>query len=314
MEQNKKNKMKEVAKAFGINLDNMEQINVNGKSFFKFVDPETNELRMLENIEYDNMSEQFKKTQEKLSFAQSVNGVENARMIFDYEQKHNKTLLQFMPLQSLCIVQNGKIYVTEVYQKLTDGLSVQKKNEINYLLQVSIALNLKSINIEYSIGIDNNNNVIGAKFNETTNQCEIEKATVLKFENDKKIVDENNYEVEIENIDFDNLLSQIEVSNDSPIEISGEQIKRSDIEKYYEYPELIERESMSQKRRMIINRLLETYKKRLELQKEKAPKEKQMILLKRNDGFANEMLFALVVGFTSGVILALFLFTIRGTL
>lgn len=317
MEEKNKKQKEEVAKTYGINLDNMEQIKVKDKEFFKFVDPKDGTIKLIQNINEEyNLSEQFKETQQSYSSMQNSSELDNAANIFEFEQKYNKKELNLVPIHELCYIENGMLKLNIRYKQAIDGLTAQQKFEIKQLLQVSEALQLRYINIENGIAIDSMNRVISATYNPSKQACDINTATVLKFDNDKKNVNSDGYEIDLDSIDFDSIVEELEVSNDNPIEIAGEEIKKSELENYYNYPELVDRnQQISERKRSIIAKLLIAYKKRKEIIKQnQMQKPKQKVLYKNNTGFINELLFALIVGFASGVILTILLMVIKANI
>lgn len=309
-----KNKGEQVAKTYGINLENMEQIKIKDKDFFKFVDPKDGTVKLIENINEEyNLSEQFKETQQSYSSMQNSSELDNAANIFEFEQKYNKKELSLISISELCYIENGMLKLNIKYKEVIDGLTTQQKFEVKQLLQVSEALQLKYINVENGIAIDNMNRVISATYNPSKQACDLNTATVLRFDNDKMNVNSAGYEVDLDSIDFDTIVEELEVSNDNPIEIAGEEIKKSELENYYNYPELVDRnQQISERKRSIITRLLVAYKKRKQMTKQQQlEKQKQKILFKNNSGFANELLFALIVGFASGGIFTTVLMIIK---
>lgn len=305
---NQKLKKEELAKTFGLNLNDIDQVIIDNKEYFKFTNPITKEIKMLENNSSKNLSERFKGLQEKISSAQGNDGLKNSEILFDYLERYTTDLVKFINVEELCTYKDGKLYPTIKYNEITAGLQPQKKVEINNLIQYSIALNIKKINIEETFAIDKDNRIIDAKYNLNENKVDMKYATVLKFENDKTMVDQNNLEIDLNSIDYDAILDEIEVAVDKPIEIVGEKINKNDLDKYYNYPEMIDRENMSNRRRMVIVALIKAYKKRKEMNLLKQNKKQyQKVLTKNNNGFINELLFSFIVGLTSGGLLTIFL-------
>jgi len=309
---NKKKKEEEVARPLGLDLENIEQVELKGKEFFKFVDPKTGQIRIIQNLNDEaNLSEQFKKIQQNYSFAQRSDGISNANAIFASEAKHSRIEASLIPISQLCTLDNNTniLRTTSFFNNITVNLKPEQKLEAKHLLQASKALDLKYINLENGFAIDNQNRVISSTYNSQTKKCDLDVATTIKFQNDKKMVDENDFEIQLDRINFDAVVNEIELSNDTPIVVAGEEIRKSDIEKYYNFPELLQREQMAQRRRVILDKLLQVYIKRNENTKEnnkENTKQNQLVLTKPYNGFIDQVLFVLLVGFASGVIMTLF--------
>ncbi len=301
LDENKLDK-KEVSKIYGINLENIEQIQTKNKEFFKFTDNSGN-IKIIENIQNDfNLSEQFKSAQANYSFAQSSDELNNAENLFNFEQKYNRRELKLVDVSELCYEKEGKIVLTYAFEKLSANLNEIQKFEIKQLLKVSKIINLKYVNIENGIGVDNQNRVISSTYNALKKNCDIDLARVLKFENDVKNVDSNSKEIDLNSIDYESIVTQLEVANDTPIEVLGESISKGEVDNYYNYPELLDQnDKISKTKKSIITRLLEV----LRIRKEKTntnDKQKQKVYTNTKNTMQNLLFIISLTAFISGAI------------
>lgn len=297
---NNKLDKKEVSKIYGISLENIEQIQVKDKEFFKFTDSLGN-VKVIENIENNfNLSEQFKSAQINYSFAQSNNGLNNAENLFNFEQKYNRKELEFINISELCYESEGKLIFTSNFDRLSRSLTQTQIFELKQLLQASKLINLKCVNIENGMGIDDQNRVISSTYNKSRGNCDIDLARVLKFENDIKSVDSDSKEIDLSSIDYEDIVEKLEVANDTPIEIAGESITKSEIDQYYEYPEMVNKnDNISSTKKSIITRLLEI----LKLKKEKNnTKNKQKILSNGKSTLENLLFILSLTAFIGGAL------------
>lgn len=293
---------KEVSKIYGISLENIEQIQVKDKEFFKFVDSLGN-VKIIENIQNNfNLSEQFKSAQANYSFAQNNSEVNNAQNIFEFEQKYNRKELAIIDVRDLVFEDNGKLVPTLEFDKLSRNLDQEQTFELKQLLQVSKTIGLKYVNIENRIGIDNQNRVISSTYNSNKGVCDIDLARVLKFENDKMMVDSNSREIDLNNIDYENIIKELEVASDKPIEVAGESISKSELDEFYEYPEMVDKnDNISNTKKSIITRLLEILK--IKKEKNTESKGKQKILNNGKSTVENILFIISVTAFIGGAVL-----------
>lgn len=292
---------KEVSKIYGISLENIEQVQAKDKEFFKFVDSLGN-VKIIENIQNNfNLSEQFKSAQANYSFAQNNSEINNAQNIFEFEQKYNRKELAIIDVRDLVFEDNGKLVPTVEFDRLSRNLTEVQIFELKQLLQVSKDIGLKYVNIENGIGIDNQNRVISSTYNPNKHACDIDLARVLKFENDSMSVDSDSREIDLSNIDYEDIIKQLEVANDKPIEVAGESISKSEIDVFYEYPEMVDKnDNISNTKKSIITRLLEIL--RIKKEKNMESKDKQKILSNGKSTVENILFIISVTAFISGAL------------
>lgn len=284
---------------YGLSLENIEQVQIKNKEFFKLTNPETKSIRIIENQQSNfNLSEQFKRIQNDYSFARNGSEMDNANAVFEFVQKYNKRELSLINVDDLIYESNGKLELTHKFNQFSARLSQVQLFELIQLLKVSKMINLKLINVENQIGVDDQNRIIGSTYNSSIRNCDIDLAKVLKFENDKVSTDTNFKEVDLNSIDYETIVNDLEVANDTPIEIAGENISKSELDKFYNYPELIEKDdNMSETKKSIITRLLEI----LRLKRENNNTKGKQKVFKNNKSVVENILFIIsVTAFISG--------------
>lgn len=315
----------DMAKVYGINLSDIEEVILpNGKEYFKFYNPENKTVRMIENrVDGKNLSQQFKEIQEKLGFSQGIDERENAKAIFDYQLKYNNIELDLIPIHEL---KNNK----QAYKSYFDGLDVNVKRAIRVLLENMDYLELEYINIENVLGIDKNRNVIRAEYDTKTGNCKLVAAEIRKYETDKiNIGSSDGYTFEISDLEFDEAIENIDVASDDPIiieeeEITGIERKRTTIAgrdinltfavQAYKYPEIIEKSEMSDIDKYIYRGIAAAITRK---KKRNLTKGKQYLYKKQNNinnkqaAFIDSILLSLMLGFFSGIVVALVLLTIK---
>ncbi len=295
-ESNNQKVKEDIAKTYGLSLDDIEQVKLeNGKEFFKFYNPKDFSIRMLENNDYNNnLSVQFKDDQQQLTNAQKENSDDNAKAIFDYQHKYEKKEITLIPIVDL---ENNFTQYSYVF----NSLDSKQILAIKTLIKCSEELELRYINIENALAIDQNNRVINAFYNPRSNEYEVRQATVMRYDDDKVLVDDNNIEIELDNIDFDMIVKEIDVASDEPVEIAGEQIYPSQLKKFNDYSDnknLIDNnQNLSNKQKSIYRRLVEAYRRMT------MSKAKQKVYTKKDShaAFANIVLLSLLTGFFGGM-------------
>jgi hypothetical protein len=321
----KQQQKEEVAKVYGINLSDIEEVVLpNGKEYFKFYNPEDRSLRMIENRrDYKNLSQQFKEIQEKLGFSQGIDDKQNAKAIFDYQLKYNNIELNLIPIREL---KNNK----GAYKHLFNGLDIHAKKAIRVLLENMDFLDLEYINLENMLGIDKNRNVIRAEYDYQTGKCKLMAAEVRNYETDKVTVDSNGYIFEISDAEFDAAIETIDVAGDDPniieeheingIErknttIHGREVNLSYAVHAYKYPEIIEKSDMSRDDKFLYRGIIAAiHRKRQRILA--MYNSKQYVLKNQNKkqnqaAFIDSILLSLLLGFFSGILVALVYLTIK---
>lgn len=207
-EQKSENEIEDVAKKYGLNLSNIEEVILpNGKEYFKFYDAQDNTVRMIENRKDGrNLSEQFKDTQERLGLSQGENDAQNARAIFDYIVKFNNIELNLISITDLK-------FSKENYKDDFNGLDSSRKKELRTLLESSEQYELTHINLETMIGVSKNNEVFKAVYNNQTDTCELVVAEIRNYQTNKTTGNNQSYTIEISESEFDAIVADYDVED-----------------------------------------------------------------------------------------------------
>lgn len=315
----------EVAKVYGINLSEIEEVILpNGKEYFKFYSPEDRNLRMIENRkDGKNLSEQFKEIQERLGFSQGMDEKQNAKAIFDYQLKYSNIELSLIPIRDLKTNRND-------YKHHFERLDPNAKKAIRVLIENMDYLELEYINLENMIGIDKNRNVIRAEYDYQTGKCRLIAAEIRNYENNKISVDSNGYTFDISDAEFDAVIETIDVASDDPIiteeyEVKGLDRKRTTLHgreidlsyavQVYKYPEALEKSGMSKEDKFLYRGIIAAiHRKRqriINLNKNKQYVFKKNEKNQNQAAFIDSILLSLLLGFFSGILVALVMLTIK---
>jgi len=317
----------DVAKIFGISLNNIEHVVLpNKKEYFKFVSPTDKTVRMIENRrDGENLSQQFKKLQKEMSFSQSDNEMENARALFDFHLKYLNTELNLIPIKEFKENRQN-------YRYLLDALDEGKRKAVRALLEGVTTHGLTYINIENAIAIDNNNKVISAEYDHQTGLCKIVNAEVRSHDDQQASMDDNGYTVSISDDEFDAAVDMIDIANDEPEIMESEEIDRKDMKKnemtikgksiqlssilrFYQYPELLEKDEISDTDKYIYRGLLAAIARK---QQRTQSHGKQYVLKKEEKNnqaaFIDSMFLSLMLGFFSGLLFATIILAIRANI
>lgn len=275
---------KDIAKAFGISLSDIEHVEIdNGKEFFKLYDAKTNTVRMVENRDHNNnLSKQFKSIQQELSFSQGANEGENAREIFEYNREHKNTEIELTSVAE--IKANKSKYLGKI-----SALSTVDQMKARALLAGIDAAEIEFINFENAIGIDSKHHVVDVRCDFATGKAELRDAKVLNYEDKKVAVDEDEFTVEITDSEFDGLVEDIVISEDTPVvteaedlNVKGEVISTKTVIDAYEMPEAVDKMDLSDKQRTIVRGLVAALKRKIA--KNVAANKKEKVFVLENNG------------------------------
>ena len=279
-------KKEEVAKAFGISLADIEHVELNnGKEFFKFYNPKDRSVKMIENIDYGhNLSMQFKNIQQELSFAQSQDERDNAEAIYEHSTAHKNREIDLISMTELR--SNRFKYIREI-----NRLSAIDRKRVRALIKSSEQLQLRYINIENAIGIDEDNNVIDVRFDYINNRAIIRNAKVLNYDDHKEYTDSDDNVMTVSDEEFDNAASQITVVDDEPtiteaderLTVGGEDISLNTAVQLYQVPEAIDKMDMSPRQRHIYRGVVAAIKRRVNKNKLAKTNQKQKIYTKKDE-------------------------------
>ncbi len=274
---------KEIAKAYKINFSDIEHVQLeNGKEFFKFYNPKTRQVKMIENRDFNNgLSAQYKSIQQELSFTQGSDDKDNANSIFDYNRSHKNVELALIPMQEL--KSNRFKYIRQIR-----ALSTIDRKKVKALIKSARQLGLQYINLENAIGIDDNYNVIDVTYDFKTNTAVVKNAKVLNYQDQKDLSDNEDIKVEIPDEEFNMAVADITIDENGPaltdkdtLTLRGEAIDGKTISDCYNMPEAIDRLQASNKRKYIIGGIVKALQRRISLKKQNV-KEKVKVKVLNN--------------------------------
>ena len=311
VEQTKQN----MAKVYGIRLTDIEEVILpNGKEYFKFYNPDDQTIKMIENLhDSKNLNEQFTEFQKSISTSQSENERQNARAVFDYHLKFYNIEL---PLISVRELKGNK----SAYKYQFDALDPKKKKAIRILIENMDYLDLQYINLEEAVGIDKDNNVIVATYNPLTDQCELSAAERRSYDQGQVSITASDeyYTFDIRDEEFDELANIVDDENEKtndtrPVAIRNHAINVAFAKQAYQYPEIIERSELSDFEKMLYRGLIAAISRK----RQKAQglnKNKQYVLTPKKPNqtaFVDSVLLALLLGFSSGLLMTLIYMTFK---
>lgn len=244
--------MDKVNKTYGLSLAEICVVKIKGKEYLKFYESDTNTIKMIENGN-QSLNEYFKELQMKLSFAQSNNELNNAKNIFEFEEKYVRNSINLISVE----------YLKSNFYKYVTNLNMETINQLKFLLINSKNLDIKYISVDKLMYINGKQETL--YLDQLANKTVIKKAETIIYE-DSRINDLN-----IENIDYEGLIEKIDLTvvNDEPIVISGEIIDLVTLSNYIEYPELLDKQfnnkQITLKRKIIIENLIKAYQNKMQL-------------------------------------------------
>jgi len=250
--------LEHVNKTYGLSLSQITVVKINEKEYLKFYEPDSNTIKMIENGS-QNLNEYFKELQQKLSFAKSNNELNNAKNIFEYEEKYVRSSIKLISIMEL----------ETNFNRYTLNLSEEKIRQLAFLVKNAKALDIAYINVESGMYVNNNQETLYIEKDQITGKSVIKKAEAQVYEDKKVKVDEDNYQLDVDGINFDEVVEGIDITvpNDEPLIIAGETIDLNTLSNYIQYPELLERQvesqQITQKRKTIIQYLIEAYQRKL---------------------------------------------------
>ena len=200
------------------------------------------------------------------------------------------------------------------YQYAFNNMTSEQKTIISLFIKNKDRFNpkLKYINADESIAIDENNKVITAVINKTTNRIDVNYAEVIKHDVNK--IEEQNEVVEsIEDINFSAIIDMMEANN-IPYDIAGYQVDMDSLRQYDRYPETFEQQQMSSRERVIWSKLLDAFRRRQQKNDtlENPPKVKVKATTSNNNmGYTNQLLTVSLATFAIGVIFGILIFVLK---
>jgi hypothetical protein len=219
------------------------------------------------------------------------------------------------------------------YKYLLDGLDNNKKKAVRSLIENIDFLDLEYINIENSLAVDDNSEVICVEYNAVTDRCEYKKAEVRNYENNKVATDNEGFELTITEAEFDDAVAFVDVSSDEPIiheeeevvakenkptsSIRGRSINWAFALQAYHYPEIIERSELSDTEKFMYRGLAAAMARKILKQKSNSHAKQYQLTKKdkrKDAAFVDSVFLSLILGFFSGVLLAVIVFAIRANI
>lgn len=301
---NKKDEIENLTEEYGIDFKNIKHIRLqNGKEYYKLYDMKLNKDYLLEqNDKNKNLSEEFKEIQENIKEAQKYSGETNAQEVFRYQLMHTN---------------NGKVLYSieevESNQDLLLNINKEQIKAISTLLKNKDRLHLVSINIETGIAIDQNHEMIVAELNEKNHQYEINRPQEYQY--DTEIVSSNEILENMDLLDIDSY--DIVITDDVPTIINGENLDPARVKFFYEYPEALDKQTLSKKERLAYLIAIKKFQLMKEAKQKEIEKEdvKKYVKVKKNlfnqTGFTNTILLSLLTGFAGGVITTIMYMVIK---
>lgn len=316
LQQEKFNKLSEeekISETYGISLDNIEHIRLrSGEEYYKFYDARTNrDLILSQNNKDKNLSEEFQEVQNGISGAHSEDALQNGEDIFKYQRMHTNNEVHLYAIEE---IENNPL--------LLGDLDVEQLKALSTLLKNKEKLKIKYINPDTGLAIDEEHKVITAELDKNKEKYEImypqeygytsaedskEGPSVSDDPNQSEVIDANSEGKSIIETFFSDTVDE-PVENEEitdPDEIDEELVDPERVRMYYEYPEMLDRDTtLTEEER---NRYLKAVEKHNEeVEKERSLDDPPKVLVKTkptsSQGFASALLLALFAGYVAGII------------
>ena len=281
-----------ISKKYGINVDSIEHIKLNdGKEYYHFYDIRLNkDIVLKQSSDNKNMSEELKEVQEGLSSAQGADEKENGEEAFRYQRMHTNNEIDLYSVEELTN-----------RPEILGRLDVEQMKSVLVLLKNKDILNIKEINPETGIAIDDKHKVITSYYNKNTQKYEVDLP--------------NEYQYKTNDVPAEQIEDISNKTDDIPNEIDGILIDREKVKLYYEYPELLEGGAITnQQEKQVYIKAVQKYSEIQEQKNNGSQMDKPKVLVKNNKnsivgesdlkqaGFINLLLLSLATGFAGGVI------------
>ena len=326
-EKEKQEKMpveEEVAELFGLSLEDIEQVILkNGKQYFKITIG--NEIRMIENRNGGTLLEQFRGIQDELSYAKSKDERLNAQEIFNHQLKHQNKEATLNSVKDF-IGNDGEIDFSRF-----GALKKEEKDAATVLLNLYTRLELEYINLENSFAVDRNGRVISVDYDPAKQQYLVSAAEIRTHEDQKVGVNSSGDVVYISDMEFDSALETILVPSDEAtiegeeellivdakdITVQGVNINTTLLRQSYDYPEVIDRSELSAKEKFVLTGLAAAMSRKMQQRKKVKTEAKQYVLKKKDQqaAFIDSIFMSLLLGFGSGLLMAVITLAIRSSI
>lgn len=296
-----------IASTYGIDISKIEHKYLeNGKEIFYFYDMKLGRNVILENKkEGITLVEQLKKMQAQNQKFQTGTDEQNTNEMLNEQQ--NKENIE-MKLISLNELQN---HMNEI-----QNMSIEEAQKLNFLIRNSDQLRINYINIENLVGIDIYGKLLEVRYDKENNRYMINEPMSANYDeeqiNASDRIDENYTASEQYNSLQSDYEDKPEITPQEEYEALSDQVKEQ-IQKYYEYPELLE--MLPEEERAKWQRYIDIYtkiKEQEQIQKEQnKPKQKIYKKEEQKAGFADVLLLSLITGFLAGVLTTLTMIIIQ---
>ena len=291
---------KEISKTFGIDISNINHKFLNnGNEIFYFYDLKLGRDVVLQNNKNGKtLVEQLKEMQQENEMFQTQNNEANTNNMLEQQINNSDIELKMVTLND---IRNNP--------NITNSMNKDDLNKLNYLINNYNNLNIKVINLENMLYIDNNNSIREVIYNKEKNQYYTEEPQSANYQEENQKIELAN--PSYENVETYNYNDKYSVEQEKNIEVESfddlsEQIKNQTMV-YYDYPEILDKmDDLEEKKKW--QHYIELYAKKLEqeklLQNKEQPKEK----VKKDNkkaGYADALLLSLITGFTFGIFVTL---------
>jgi len=275
-----------IAREYGLNLEQIKHIKLdNGKEFFQFIDKNTKEVKMVENIDYKtDLKQQFEESQKNLSDSQGENAKENAEKTFKHNLKYKNKEAELISIEEF---KNNKYR----YKRRLRKLDTKTRNKIVALLSKQKDLELEYINLENGIGIDEKQNTIDVKYDFINNKAEFVEPITISYTSTLHDASElEDEDIDLSDIDFNEVLDQLEIVESVPevtdereIQVSGVTVSSKIVALAYDTPEILDKDqTISKKQRAVYKSILKTIKNRF-AKKQTKKNQKQYVYKQHNN-------------------------------
>lgn len=195
-----------------LDLSKVEIVKTANQEYIKYINPETNEVTLMENNSKDPLQIHLEKMRDYYAIKQGSNAQDNTNEILSLKQKYDSDTVSFIKIEE--INSNQKDFDNQL-----SALKPEQMKVLKYLIIHRKELKIDKINLEKGIALDYDGNVIEASLNPETLEISAKNADTVKFE----------------------YKSQSSFSPSSNEESINKGSQYTD-EQYMEYPELLEKE------------------------------------------------------------------------
>ena len=287
---NNNNIEKEIEKTFGIDINNIHHHFLdNGNEIFYFYDLKLNKNVVLENKkDGKSLVEQLKEMQVKNESYQTENNIQNTNNMLEYLRQNDMEVKM--------------IDINEIhnYTNQLNNLNEEQTKKLRILISSSNQMNIKYVNIENMLAIDNNNRILEVKHDKEKDIYNIVEPNEGIY-NEQDINTSDRIDTTYtEQEQINNLQNEYEDKPEvnSIDDLDEETLKQ--VETYYNYPELLNQLPDSEREKW--SKYVEMYKDKKVKEMNQLDSPKQIIKKdERKAGYVDAVLLALITGFFGGI-------------